>query len=266
MKKELEHKIVSTHPLLYRDRYADKMTTCMCWGLSVGDGWYQILWDLSQKLEPMIQEYVDENPNLKCYNCSCEVLDHSTDMEKCNSIHHLPYSLGPKWGGGYYVPQWKRDFWKSLKPGEYPSFKYFWKTQVWSWVKGKCRRLYAYPNRILRWLYNKYNIGYDKPCHCRGFKLNHPCASQVKEKFGDLRFYMTSATEEMWTLIHEAEKLAGETCEACGKPGEQRGGGWVLTLCDDCNDAREADRSKPAWKILEERSPYYEEESNSSKS
>lgn len=64
---------------------------------------------------------------------------------------------------------------------------------------------------------------------------NHPRASQVKEKFGTLRFYMTGETDEMEDLIDEAEKLSAETCEDCGRTGELRDSfGWLATLCKTC--------------------------------
>jgi hypothetical protein len=57
-------------------------------------------------------------------------------------------------------------------------------------------------------------------------------ASQVKEKFGTLRFYMSFETDEMSDLIDLAEKVSAETCEICGKPGITRGFlAWVQTLC-----------------------------------
>lgn len=64
------------------------------------------------------------------------------------------------------------------------------------------------------------------------------CASQVKEKFGGLRFYLTHGTEEMFNAIEEAEHLSYRTCEQCGMPGEAREGGWILTLCDECQAKR----------------------------
>jgi hypothetical protein len=62
----------------------------------------------------------------------------------------------------------------------------------------------------------------------------YPCASQVKEKYGGLRFYMTIQSDEMSDLIHEAEKKSIKTCENCGKPGKIRGKEWVFTRCDEC--------------------------------
>ena len=59
-------------------------------------------------------------------------------------------------------------------------------------------------------------------------------AVQVKEKFGGLRFYVTSAPKWIWNLISEAEEKSYHICEWCGKPGKQRSTGWILTLCDAC--------------------------------
>lgn len=61
-------------------------------------------------------------------------------------------------------------------------------------------------------------------------------AIQVKEKFGGLRFYLRGgAPDRVWDLIDEAEEKSEVTCEVCGKPGTLRGGGWVRTLCDECD-------------------------------
>lgn len=61
-------------------------------------------------------------------------------------------------------------------------------------------------------------------------------AVQVKEKFGGLRYYVDSATEDIWDLIDVAEQDSYTICEVCGKPGKLIGGGWMRTLCEDCND------------------------------
>lgn len=234
MTPELEDKIVRAHPLLFRDRYGDMRSTCMVWGLSCGNGWFQILWDLSEKLEPLIQKFIDDNPNLPCYSCSCSEESHDTQNNKCNTIRHLPFFLGRGMWGFYPVPNWKRDFINSFRKGKYPNFKFFWFNQVRRWMLGKFRKLYRKPNRFFYWLYKKFGIGYNKPCHCKGYKGNYPCASQIKEKFGTLRVYMTHYLPEMEEAISEAERLSAITCEDCGQPGELRQGGWLRTLCDEC--------------------------------
>jgi hypothetical protein len=66
---------------------------------------------------------------------------------------------------------------------------------------------------------------------------------QVKEKFGTLRAYPWGAMKglPMNAAIDRAEQASAETCEGCGKPGTLRGRGFVRTLCDECEAAREAD-------------------------
>ena len=131
MKEENDKKLVEAFPLLYGDRHASSRSTAMCWGFSCNDGWFDIIWDMSSKLEPLLQKFHNEYPDLE----------------------------------------------------------------------------------------------------------SPPRASQVKEKFGGLRFYMTSATDEMHDLIEEVEALSYRTCESCGEPGEERSGGWIQTLCDTCSEA-----------------------------
>jgi hypothetical protein len=56
---------------------------------------------------------------------------------------------------------------------------------------------------------------------------------QVKEKFGGLRFYINSASNEVHDRITQAEKLSYDVCETCGEPGKLRNDiGWYTTLCD----------------------------------
>lgn len=130
MDQELDDKLVGEFPNLYRDRHASMQVTCMCWGFDVGDGWFDMIYDLSVKLEKLILELPED-------------------------------------------------------------------------VRQECK------------------------------------ASQVKEKFGGLRFYMDGATEEMHSLIREAETLSYHICETCGKNGGLRKGGWLKVLCDEHAEGRE---------------------------
>jgi hypothetical protein len=68
-------------------------------------------------------------------------------------------------------------------------------------------------------------------------------ASQVKEKFGQLRFYSDAPrtlTERQSAYIAMAVALSGVTCEVCGAPGllkeHQR---WLSTRCE--KHSREAE-------------------------
>jgi hypothetical protein len=61
-----------------------------------------------------------------------------------------------------------------------------------------------------------------------------PRFSQIKEKYGTLSIYWTSATDEMYVISDEAEKKSAEICETCGKPGKLRGRGWIYCSCYKC--------------------------------
>lgn len=70
-----------------------------------------------------------------------------------------------------------------------------------------------------------------------------PRASQVKEKFGRLEFYIRWGRETIFdghevffTAIDEARRKSVVTCEDCGAPGRRRDErSYVLTLCDACD-------------------------------
>lgn len=187
MKKELDEKLTKAFPLLYADRHGDKRSTCMCWGFSCGDGWFDIIWNLSEKLEPIIRNFLKENPNLSCESCGCEKTKHygsaTPSPGRCLAIHWDPTS-------------------EEEPPGNYMA------------------------------------------CFCESYRALHPKAAQVKEKFGGLRFYMTSANDEIRELVSEAEALSYKTCEECGEPGEERDTRWIRTLCDHCHNNWEEIRKK----------------------
>ena len=45
--------LVETYPNLYRDYGGDMRQTCMHWGFECGDGWFDLIKELSAKLEPL---------------------------------------------------------------------------------------------------------------------------------------------------------------------------------------------------------------------
>jgi hypothetical protein len=61
---------------------------------------------------------------------------------------------------------------------------------------------------------------------------------QIKEKFGQLRFYVTGGDDMIEGMIWMAEHMSGHICETCGNRGELRTGSWLVTLCDMHHDAR----------------------------
>ena len=120
MKKELDEKLCKKYPTVFKNRFGDMRQTCMCWGFSCGDGWYDIIERVAAYLEPL------------------------------------------------------------------------------------------------------------------GI-----VASQVKEKFGSLRFYIESCPEDKWDgvykVIDKAEEDSAVTCELCGKPGKiNEEGTWLSCRCPEC--------------------------------
>ena len=63
-------------------------------------------------------------------------------------------------------------------------------------------------------------------------RFQQPVATQVKEKFGTLRFYLSASNPEIRRLVEEAERRSAVTCEVCGRPGRLRQPSLVKTLCD----------------------------------
>jgi hypothetical protein len=61
-------------------------------------------------------------------------------------------------------------------------------------------------------------------------------ATQIKEKYGSLRFYWSGrlspeARDRLEEAIDLAEARSATTCEICGGPGRLHGGGWLATRC-----------------------------------
>jgi len=73
----------------------------------------------------------------------------------------------------------------------------------------------------------------------RGIIEPPPVASQVKEKFGGLRFYIDQGTDEHFDACFDAETESYSICETCGAPGKVRGKFWLYTACDDHTDPRD---------------------------
>ena len=67
-------------------------------------------------------------------------------------------------------------------------------------------------------------------------------ATQVKEKFGSLRFYTYGGDDYIDGLISMAESISSRVCTECGNKVEkinEMKRGWIYTLCNDCKDKNE---------------------------
>lgn len=59
--------------------------------------------------------------------------------------------------------------------------------------------------------------------------------SQVKEKYGGLRFYTNGETDEQSGSIRLAERMSEYICERCGSTESvKQTKGWIISLCPKC--------------------------------
>jgi hypothetical protein len=66
MRNELDGQLCAKFPNLFKDRNVSMQETCMCWGFDHQDGWYQIIHDLSEKLEALILKLPEEERSQCC--------------------------------------------------------------------------------------------------------------------------------------------------------------------------------------------------------
>lgn len=158
--------LVRKYAPLYRNRYGDMKSTAMCWGFECGDGWFNIINNLS-------------------YMLCADWLQVKKDYD------HIKDRLGKKRFDGL------DDEYNTIVTEE---------------------QIHNAKERM--------NLWYDRT----------PVATQVKEKFGGLRFYIDGGNDEHYALINFAELLSYNTCEVCGKPGKANRNGWITTRCNEHRD------------------------------
>ena len=66
-----------------------------------------------------------------------------------------------------------------------------------------------------------------------GYKAGFYRTSQLKEKFGTGRWYLSGGTDEMQNIVDTWEAGTDKICETCGEPGKLFTNGWYYTACWD---------------------------------
>lgn len=72
--------------------------------------------------------------------------------------------------------------------------------------------------------------------------VRHDCVNtyrimQIKEKYGELRWYSHGGTERIHLeIIPKYEKLSRRTCIKCGQPATLISAGWITPWCNICAD------------------------------
>lgn len=57
--------------------------------------------------------------------------------------------------------------------------------------------------------------------------------TQIKEKYGTLRWYDLNSTQEIQDIINKYEDISYRTCVVCGKPATKISTGWICPYCDE---------------------------------
>jgi len=212
MNSELTLRLVNRFPVLYQDYHSPMTQTCMCWGFDHGDGWFEIIWQLSLAIE--------------------EELDYSWLRGRW---YLFKKSLFGVWNRFIYtlspIEQDKRRQ-EGSGTNEDP----------YRWViveKAPCDCLARLARQLFpQGRFDDYRSWSGKLQHL-GFKafVRRPYTGfavvQVKEKFGTLRFYCPN-TDAIQKYIQLAERLSAVTCEDCGKPGRANNARWIRTQCEQC--------------------------------
>ena len=65
--------------------------------------------------------------------------------------------------------------------------------------------------------------------------INGFAIEQIKEKYGELRFYCYGGTEEVQDIINAYSILSRNICLHCGKPDVgYLTSGWIMPICEKC--------------------------------
>ncbi len=63
--------------------------------------------------------------------------------------------------------------------------------------------------------------------------------TQIKEKYGCLRWYSNFSTRKVEQIINKYEELSLRTCIICGAPATRLSRSWICPYCDKCADPSE---------------------------
>ena len=65
-REKFQEKIYKEFPKLYADVNKPAYQTSMCWGIDTGPGWYDLIYDLSAKLEKLITDLPQDQKDWDC--------------------------------------------------------------------------------------------------------------------------------------------------------------------------------------------------------
>ena len=216
MNQELTLRLVKRFPILYQDYRSPMTQTAMCWGFDHGDGWFEIIWQLSLAIEEELgyswtrkRWFLFKKSFFRSWNTYVYKLSpvrHDKQIREGSGTREDPY----RWT----VVEKAKDDWLARAA-----------SKIFPDGRGSNRRT---------WPYRLRTMGFKAFIHWPNTGL---AVQQVKEKFGTLRFYCGGG-ESIYRFISLAERLSAVTCEDCGKRGTANDSGWITTLCVECRGER----------------------------
>jgi hypothetical protein len=124
---------------------------------------------------------------------------------------------------------------------------------ILNWVH-RCLFVKLFP-KYNKWKYNKSFFSFLNKFRSRTHKhvkylKDYPPdvkIDQIKEKFGELRFYYSGGDEQVAGMVRFAEYLCSKTCEVSGEKGElcSSNGGWYKTLSPKIREENPYNSYKP---------------------
>jgi len=110
-------------------------------------------------------------------------------------------------------------------------FKYKWMKKLSFTLRIRTSAKQKLLRSIGEWIYKKAPRG--------KLPLLNVEITQIKEKFGGLRFYYNGGDDVIHGMVSLAENLSYEICELCGSTKNiMQTEGWITTLCEDCRSIK----------------------------
>ena len=68
MQQELQDKLFKKYPKIFRQKDLPMQQTCMCWGITCGDGWYNIIDTLCSQIQHHLTHSLTKEQDLETIN------------------------------------------------------------------------------------------------------------------------------------------------------------------------------------------------------
>jgi hypothetical protein len=164
----------------------------------------------------------------KIYTGKETLYDYMEEILKQKEIV-IPIQFGFECGDGWYMLLSEllyeiKSHITNVNNNRKNEFQYKWMRKLYWWLRISNFR---YSRPLADWLYEKAPRKKFVPLTLQ--------ITQIKEKFGGLRFYYDGGDDRIQGMVDLAETLSYQICERCGSTKNvQQTTGWITTLCEDC--------------------------------